>query len=137
MDYTLGTKTDKKDENGSTETKKCEYICGCGKRYKYRQGLYKHKKTCTYKPHAVQQEPQNQIISTSTSEQMEILCRENKALLEQMNTIVQSLADVAKIAGNNNTISTNSHNINFYLNTHCKDAMSIQAFANQLAIDIV
>ena len=62
--------------------------------------------------------------------------KENKALLEQMNIIVQSLADVAKIAGNNNTISTNSHNINFYLNTHCKDAMSIQSFTKQLAIDI-
>lgn len=113
------------------------YECECGKQYKYQSGLSRHKKTCTYKPPVIEeQEPQNQIISTSTSEQIEILRRENKALLEQMNIIVQSLADVAKIAGNNNTISTNSHNINFYLNTHCKDAMSIQAFAKQLAIDI-
>jgi len=26
-----------------------EFICLCGKSYKYRQGLFKHKKTCNYK----------------------------------------------------------------------------------------
>ena len=136
-DNTMATNDNNLGNLGNLGNNEHIFICPCGKKYLHRSGLSRHKKSCTYEsPVIEEQEPQNQIISTSTSEQIEILRKENKALLEQMNIIVQSLADVAKIAGNNNTISTNSHNINFYLNTHCKDAMSIQSFTKQLAIDI-
>jgi hypothetical protein len=43
----------KKETNGGQvdETENCEkHICGCGREYKCRQGLWKHKKNCsTYK----------------------------------------------------------------------------------------
>ena len=50
----------------------------------------------------------------------------------------RKMMELFNLAGHHNTTNTNSHNtnINLYLNTHCKDAMSIQAFASQLAIDI-
>ena len=41
---TLKHKRLQNNDNGSAEIIK--YICDCGKEYKYRQGLYTHKKTC-------------------------------------------------------------------------------------------
>ena len=39
------------------------YTCVCGKSYNYMSGLSRHKKTCTYEPHVVETETQNQIVS--------------------------------------------------------------------------
>ena len=119
-DDALGTRT---DENGTETSKSNDYKCACGKRYVYRQGIHKHKQTCTYEPPR-EAEQQNQIVSIATPDQIEMLLRENKELRvllaeqsTQMVNMVKSIADVAKVAGNNNTISTNCHNtnINFYL----------------------
>ena len=124
-----------------------EHICPCGKKYLHRSGLSRHKKTCTYKPPSVETETQNQLISKSIdkdaiimellkkmTDQQEQLNKQHKQLNKQNEVI----GDLVHRVGNNNTTNTNSHNtnINLYLNTHCKDAMSIQAFASQLAIDI-
>lgn len=136
----LGTKGTESDEN--------KWCCDCGKTYNHHSSYYRHKATCTYQPH-VDAEPQNQNVSTITPEHLVALLRENKELRElltkqssevmgQIVNMAQTVADVAKVAGNNNTVSTNSHNtnINFYLNEHCKDAMSIQEFIKQLQIEI-
>ena len=113
------------------------YDCECGKQYKYQSGLSRHKKTCTYTPPLVETKTQNQIITTQSDRE--------KSLEKQVDELRMILTDQTRkmmelfnLAGHHNTTNTNSHNtnINLYLNTHCKDAMSIQAFASQLAIDI-
>lgn len=140
-DYTLETNADKKDENRSFNNKNCEYLCDCGKRYKYRQGLYKHKLSCTYTPPLVETETQNQIVSNNIDKDALILellkkMSEQQEQLNKQNEVIGDL--VHRVGNNNNTTNTNSHNtnINLYLNTQCKDAMSIQAFTDQLMIDI-
>ena len=35
------------DDNITQQNAKSEYVCECGNTYKYRQGLYKHKKICS------------------------------------------------------------------------------------------
>ena len=127
------------DDAGYLGTKKNEtkWQCNCGKQYKHNQSYYRHKKTCTYTPSLVETETQNQIITTQSDRE--------KSLEKQVDELRMILTDQTRkmmelfnLAGHHNTTNTNSHNtnINLYLNTHCKDAMSIQAFASQLAIDI-
>jgi hypothetical protein len=57
-------------------------------------------------------------------------------LLEKMDQQQKIINELVLRVGNNNSVNSHNTNINLYLNTHCKDAMSIQAFAKQLAIDL-
>jgi len=120
-----------------TKSNETKWQCNCGKQYKHNQSYYRHKKTCTYTPPLVETETHNQIITTQSHRE--------KSLEKQVDELRMILTDQTRkmmelfnLAGHHNTTNTNSHNtnINLYLNTHCKDAMSIQAFATQLAIDI-
>ena len=43
-DNYLGAKTSQKEPNNAEN----KWICGCGKAYKYKSGLSRHKSTCTY-----------------------------------------------------------------------------------------
>lgn len=128
------------DSLGNSGQKKAEtkWQCICGRHYSYKQGYYRHKKTCTYTPPHVETETQNQIVSNNIDKDALILelLKKMSEQQEQLNKQNEVIGDLVHRVGNNNTVNTNSHNINFYLNTHCKDAMSIQAFASQLAIDI-
>jgi hypothetical protein len=77
---------------------------------------------------------EDQIITKDTDKDEMIL-----QLLKKMDEQHKIITDLVQRVGNNNnnTISNNSHNnINIYLNEQCKDAMSIQTFAKQLALDI-
>lgn len=128
------------DSVGNSGQKKAEtkWQCICGRHYSYKQGYYRHKKTCTYTPPLVETETQNHIVSNNIDKDALILelLKKMSEQQEQLNKQNEVIGDLVHRVGNNNTVNTNSHNINLYLNTHCKDAMSIQAFASQLAIDI-
>lgn len=125
------------DDAGYSGTKSNEtkWQCNCGKQYKHNQSYYRHKKTCTYTPPLVETETHNQIITTQSNRE--------KSLEKQVDELRMILTDQTRkmmelfnLAGHHNTTNSHNTNINLYLNTHCKDAMSIQAFASQLAIDI-
>ena len=131
------------DSLGNLGQKKAEtkWQCICGKHYSYKQGYYRHKKTCTYTPPILETETQNQIVSNNIDKDALILellkkMSEQQEQLNKQNEVIGDL--VHRVGNNNNTTNTNSHNtnINLYLNTQCKDAMSIQAFTDQLMIDI-
>ncbi len=127
------------DDAGYLGTKRNEtkWQCNCGKQYKHNQSYYRHKKTCTYTPPVLETETQNQIITTQSDREksLEKQVDELRMILTEQ---TRKMMELFNLAGHHNTTNTNSHNtnINLYLNTHCKDAMSIQAFASQLAIDI-
>ena len=118
-----------------TKSNETKWQCNCGKQYKHNQSYYRHKKTCTYTPPLVETETHNQIITTQSHRE--------KSLEKQVDELRMILTDQTRkmmelfnLAGHHNTTNSHNTNINLYLNTHCKDAMSIQAFATQLAIDI-
>jgi hypothetical protein len=80
-----------------------QYICDCGMVYKYRQGLYKHHKTCF--------KPDNNInnIDSLTDKQLII------NLLQQNGELQKSLIELSKEKTITNSNNTNSHNKTFNL----------------------
>jgi len=112
--------------------------CKCGKDYKYKSGLSKHKKMCNFKESVkisddvsgnviLELIKNNQAILMENKEFKELLLEQNKQMMEFMNT---------KMVGNiiNNTNSHNKFNLNLFLNEQCKDAMNISDFIKSLEI---
>ena len=111
------------------------YICEvCGREYKQRSGLWRHKKRC------------NGEVATLTKENSEL-----KALMQQMLTglnkdevikdqMMDQLKEQNKIIqdmiprlGNNNN---NKFNINVFLNEQCRDAINMSEFIASLQIQL-
>ncbi len=122
--------------NQQTLCQEVLYNCICGKKYKERSGLWRHKKTCTYKPEennlehslkamlqpleekllAIENEKilaiQNSIASNSSNNNNDIsllpeIIKQGQEFQMQM---FQQMMEFMKNA--NNTITTNSHNTN-------------------------
>ena len=104
-----------------------EYICYCGKIYKHHSSLWNHKKVCI-------EISQNNIID-STNETIIALLKQNQEFKE---LILQQNLDITNIT--NNTYNTTTHNnqkfnLNFFLNTTCKDALNMTEFIENIEID--
>jgi hypothetical protein len=118
--------------------KNAEFECECGNTYKHRQGLYRHKKTCSI----VQGEEnqtiiQNQIDNSSLTEKMiELVMSKNQEFLgEFMNKMVHIMPSINNTNSNNtNTTNNNQFNITMFLNEQCKNAMNISDFIKSLPI---
>ena len=127
--YTQGNELEEYDEN--------KHRCICGNSYKFRQGLYKHKKSCS-----IAQKGKNQIIVKDGNDNiidkdmlMKIVLG-NQELMKEV--ILNNQSNNIGINSNNN-INTNSHNnntfnIQMFLNEHCKNAMNLTDFINNLPI---
>ena len=142
--------------------KNTEYVCECGKQYKHRQSLNNHKKKCSFvnEPEMKQQhiteeniigqtvQSNNLIVQDSIvnnllkqNEQLHKLIinrdDEHKKEREEHKKEIEKLSEqISKISTvtNNKTTNNNKFNLNFFLNTQCKDAMSIQSFMENLKL---
>jgi len=114
----------KKEENEQKE-ENYNYICYCGNKYKYSQGLSKHKIKC---------KKDELINSDKKDEKINYLIKENQ---EFKNLILEI---VKKDSITNNITNTNSHNktfnLQFFLNETCKDAMNIMDFVDSIKIQL-
>ena len=106
---------------------KSSQICCCGKTYKTRSGLFKHKKKGSYtvvKPvecEMVAPQDEKEVITI-----LNIILKENRELKNEMKNM--------KI---NQTINNNQkYNINVFLNEYCKDAMCLEDFMNKLQLTL-
>ena len=150
----------------TTDIKMGEYVCVCGKKYKQRQSLHTHKKTCKGKEQVVPQEDSSISTSLASSDLVIRLLQETKEMrdaMTQQNQFIQNQSELhqqqmreqqeqhnkqiqelipkiqATTINNTNTNShntTNKFNLNFFLNEQCKDAISIQTFIRDLNIGI-
>ena len=141
-----------------------KYICSCGKEYKNRQGLFKHKKTCDYKPieepireqteESTQKltniEPNINMIIEIIKENQEFkkilleqnnqvieLHKENNILNKENNILINKLVEKESIMTINNNNTTNNNqkfNLNFFLNETCKDAMNMKEFIDNIKV---
>ena len=121
-----------------------EFICDCGRSYKHRQGLWKHKQDCEYKP----QKPTNSYDTISDKELIMMLIKDNnelrKMMMDQQSLMIESnnkVLDICKNGTHNTTNThTNSHNkafnLNFFLNETCKNAMNIMDFAESIQLQL-
>jgi len=143
----------RKNENPEKEANN-EFICDCGKSYRYIQGLYKHKNFCSIQKNPEQRDSTESTLCSSGTISvdkvfdkaetliMEIIKenqefksliieqqKENKELINKMVEISQQPTTV-----NNNTNNNQSFNLNLFLNETCKDAMNIQEFLENIFI---
>ncbi len=103
-----------------------KFMCECGRQYKFRSGLSKHKKICTY-----EEEDTAQLDST-----MDIF----QKVLEQQQDLQEKMKQVAtNQAGNIINYNNNTNNkmtINLFLNEQCKDAINLTDFINGLEVSL-
>jgi hypothetical protein len=117
------------------------FSCECGKVYKHRQSMFNHKKKCNYvdyiKPGCNENITDNSsVIAHHKSNNLVMsLLNQNMELQKQ---IIELCKDKNTIINNttNNTTNNNSFNLNFFLNEHCKDALNIMDFINQLQLKL-
>jgi hypothetical protein len=100
-----------KNDN-ALEKNETNWICECGKSYKFQSGYSRHKKTCSYK---------NKEISDLVFK----LIDENKELRNQISELIPKV-------GNNNI--NKQFNINVFLNEKCRDAISMKDFIENITI---
>jgi predicted small secreted protein len=108
-----------------------KFACECGKEYKDRSGLWRHKKNCQKLPEKLLPEvkqllEQNTLLMMQNSEFKELLIEQQKHLLEI--TKAQSIVNNNYVQSNIN----NQFNLQLFLNDTCKDAMTIDDFINSL-----
>ena len=128
-----------------------KHICSCGKEFKFRQGLSRHKKNCNGIQTDIVSETTTPVSNTNddlvnvivkqqeeTSELKKLLIEQSQqihAQQKQIQELIPQLQQVTNIT-NNNTTNNNKFNLNFFLNEQCKDAISIQHFIENLNIGI-
>ena len=132
------------------------YECDCGKIYKERTGLWRHRQKCNYKNAQCDKPKLDSTIqsndATSQSNIIFELIRENKEfkqlVIEQnkqiqdtqnqnteLHTQMVEMLKEGKIINNNTTNNNNQRfNINFFLNDTCKDAMNITDFLRNIDV---
>jgi hypothetical protein len=150
-----------KNINGNKITESVDFICEiCGKEYKHRSGLSRHKKKCIIvKNKSVEKmgkmgknvtmlPKKNDNIKTRKIEMSEKDAEINALkiqILEKELKHKDQIIDILKTKGNttnnNNTNNFNNCNnknltVNLYLNEHCKDAMNLTDFVNQITVQL-
>ena len=132
------------------------YTCNCGKKYKHKSSLCKHKKSCNFKE-ICQKIDNNDFINnknnlenlvikliTENNEIKNTLIKENNDIKEIMKKQQDQLMKqqdqiselIPKIGNNNNNNSNNKFNINVFLNEQCKDAISIDDFVKSIQVSL-
>ncbi len=120
-------------------TKIC--YCKCGKTYKDRTGLWRHKKICTFD---LNYDNSNDINIALETEEIKKEYQEMSStelvmqLLKQNNELQQQLIELSKEKSTiyNNTINNNKFNIHVYLNEQCKDALNMSEFVDSIKLQI-
>ena len=123
----------------------CEY---CGKSYKQRSGLWRHKKKCSSKNSTTQNEIiksefDNNTLLNEHKELKELFKNilidheQNNKVKEKMMNQLKEQSDIIKEMipklGNN---TNNNFNINVFLNEQCRDAINMSEFVESLKIKL-
>ena len=106
------------------------YTCDiCNKSYKYRDGLWRHKKTCSEPTVA------EVFANNNTTQLTELILK----MIEQNQDLTNKIVELSKNTNNNYTSTVNSNNkfnLNVYLNETCKDAINITDFVDSLVVSV-
>ena len=118
------------------------YKCECGRNYKHRQGLWKHRQTCDVLNAEVEtideEEPEKTDKDLDKDKEKELLVTFMK---EMKDTMIEMFKHMQP---NNTTTMSHSHNnshnktfnLQFFLNEQCKDALNIDEFVSSIKIKL-
>lgn len=119
--HNLSTKSTQKSPKIPTA-----YFCNCGKNYKERSGLWRHKKKC-------KEASENSQIS----EERKIDANLVRELIEQNKDLQNQIIEMASHKHDNVTINNtqnNNFNVNMFLNVQCKDAINFTDFIERIEV---
>lgn len=110
------------------------YECNhCGNTYMYRQGLFKHKKTCLMINAEVKETP-SPVKPQTTSIDENLIKVLTEAITDAFVKVAGHNTTNNHTNSHNTTNNTNTFNLQFFLNDTCKDAMNISDFVKNLQI---
>jgi hypothetical protein len=122
-----GNSLDASSENEPAHNK--GFVCTCGKKYKYSQGLSKHKKVCKNIVPSEADEP-------SDKDLIMLLIKENADLKHMVLDVCQKIQPLNNTVNSHNVTNNKTFNLNVFLNETCKDAMNIMDFVDSLKIQL-
>ena len=137
--HKMMTHDDTNDDAKNAKT----FICPCGKKYKHRQGLYVHRKKCTFveiEEEENEEKEEATIVDSSAMEIIKCIMKENKEVMMEMCQQFPKMQPHHTTNTTNNTTNNNQiFNINMFLNEQCKDALNMSEFIEsiQLTMDDV
>jgi hypothetical protein len=135
--HLLTDKHKNRQKSTMSDKESSDYICHCGKIYKERTGLWRHKKKCLQR---IKNHKSNLPTSENVESLVQYLMKENSDFKQLIIDQNKQMIELSKNAGHNNitnntnNTTNNNFNLNFFLNETCKDAMNIMDFVNQLNV---
>jgi hypothetical protein len=141
MKHQIANLSTKINENDDIIAKKSpdelSFVCCCGKTYKERSGIWKHRKKCEFVSDDMDTGLDND------KHMIKTLIKDNAEL---KNLIIKVIAKDTLDNSNHNPIINNSHNTNnshnktfnlsVYLNETCKDAINIGDFVSSIKVQL-
>jgi hypothetical protein len=114
------------------------FMCECGKKYKYSQGLSKHKLCCVLK-----QDQTEELTVDSGKQLIETLLKQNTEQTRMNAELHAKVIELCKIGtinnincNNNNNNTHKTFNLQFFLNETCKDAVNLEDFAKAVVLQL-
>jgi len=105
-------------------------LCECGKEYKERTGLWRHKKKGICYNLIDEEEPTDKTL-------IMLLLKENSQLKNMVLDVCQKIQPLNNTVNSHNVNSHNkTFNLNVFLNEHCKDAMNLMDFVDSLKLQL-
>ena len=115
--------------------KNFDFACNCGKKYKYKQGLSFHKKTCIY-DNKNEKIINNDVSQNQLSLSKELILEVVKQQQNQINELTNTIKELIPKVGNNITTNNQKFNIQVFLNEQCKDAINMTDFIKSIEVSL-
>lgn len=127
-----------------SSTNSSTVVCHCGKVFKERTGLWRHKKSCVSTTHDIASfcEKDTSLLREVATEKDDNLSGAIMTLIKQNQELQKQLLDIAKeskqiihnsIVTNHNT---NHFNLQVFLNETCKEALNMMDFVKLMKIEL-
>tara|TARA_B100000282_G_C31705807_1_gene478597 strand:- start:304 stop:1254 length:951 start_codon:yes stop_codon:yes gene_type:complete len=147
------THADKDADTKIPKNKLNDFTCECGRVYKQRQSLHRHRKKCKYVENKEKEtneselSNENEINNVDDVKKMfyEVVANQQKQMAQLTEVITDSTKQMvesqkqmveAKNTITNNTINNNNFNLNLFLNDTCKDALNLTDFLNSIKVQL-
>ena len=138
--YKKHCKTKKHIENIKNKSEYNIFNCFCGKQYKSRSGLWRHKKTCNYneitniKNEIIKLKNNDTLLTTELINSNNHACQFIKNNNELINEVKKLKETKNQIVTQNIQNNTQNISINVFLNERCKNAMNLTDFIEKLQV---